>query len=39
MGLGLYICSVLCAKHGGSVSVSDAPEGGGIVVASFDVSS
>lgn len=35
MGLGLYICSVLCTKHGGAVSVSDAPEGGGVVVATF----
>lgn len=35
MGLGLYICSELCARHGGSVSVSDAPEGGGLAVATF----
>lgn len=33
MGLGLYICSVLCAKHGGALSVADCPEGGGIATA------
>lgn len=35
MGLGLYVCSVLCARHGGSISVSDAPGGGGLAVATF----
>lgn len=35
MGLGLYVCSVLCAKHGGTMAVSDASEGGGLAIATF----
>lgn len=35
MGLGLYICTELCARHGGSVSVRDEPDGGGLAVATF----
>ena len=34
-GLGLYICRTLCEKHGGSLTLENAPEGGGRVTAAF----
>lgn len=36
-GLGLYICRVLCEKHGGALTLRNRPEGGGSVTASFSV--
>ena len=35
MGLGLYVCSVLCARHGGSIKVDDRKGGGAIATATF----
>ena len=35
MGLGLYVCSVLCARHGGSIEVGDRKGGGAIATATF----
>ncbi len=34
-GLGLYICRVLCEKHGGSLSFGNRPRGGACVTAVF----
>jgi signal transduction histidine kinase len=34
LGLGLYICSVLCQRHGGSLSIAN--DGGGKVTAIFE---
>lgn len=35
-GLGLYICKVLCERHGGTVRIENKPDGGGRVTASFE---
>lgn len=37
LGLGLYICSVLCARCGGALLLADGPEGGARVTATFSV--
>lgn len=34
-GIGLYICKVLCEKHGGNLSLSNSVKKGAIVTASF----
>lgn len=34
-GLGLYICRVLCEKHGGALALRNRPQGGGSVTARF----
>ncbi|TVX92384.1 HAMP domain-containing sensor histidine kinase [Paenibacillus agilis] len=34
-GLGLYICHVLCEKHGGSLHIENSSSGGGRVTACF----
>jgi len=34
-GLGLYICKVLCEKHGGSLQLANGSSGGGLVTAIF----
>lgn len=34
-GLGLYLCRVLCEKHGGTLALQNRPEGGARVTASF----
>lgn len=34
-GLGLYICKVLCEKHGGSLLIENGSSGGGRVTANF----
>lgn len=34
-GLGLYICRMLCEKHGGSLRLGSAPSGGAEVTAEF----
>ncbi|PYI56119.1 HAMP domain-containing sensor histidine kinase [Paenibacillus flagellatus] len=36
-GLGLYVCKVLCDKHGGCLAVANRAGGGGNVTASFRV--
>lgn len=36
-GLGLYISSMLCEKHGGELKIGNAPEGGARVTARFFV--
>lgn len=38
-GLGLYLCRVLCEKHGGSLQVENAPQGGAEITARFSVQS
>ena len=35
-GIGLYICRVLCEKHGGSLSIHNSVDGGAIVSAAFE---
>lgn len=35
MGLGLYVGSVLCSRHGGSLAVGDREGGGAVVAATF----
>jgi len=35
MGLGLYICSLLCERCGGELRLSNPPDGGGCVEAVF----
>lgn len=34
-GLGLYLCRVLCEKHGGGLAIANGPGGGGQVTALF----
>jgi K+-sensing histidine kinase KdpD len=34
-GIGLYICKLLCEKHGGSLALANSVEQGAIVTASF----
>ena len=34
-GLGLYLCRVLCEKHGGSLQIENSPAGGAKVTARF----
>lgn len=34
-GIGLHICSLLCNKHGGTISIANSMSGGAIVTASF----
>lgn len=36
-GIGLYICHVLCGKHGGSLAVHNSVDGGAIISASFQI--
>ena len=36
-GLGLYLCRVLSAKHGGSLKVENLPDGGAKVTAQFNI--
>lgn len=36
-GLGLYICKVLCEKHGGSIELSNSENGGACVQAVFNI--
>ena len=38
-GLGLYLCRVLCEKHGGSLQIENSPAGGAKVTARFFVQS
>ena len=37
MGIGLNICKILCEKHGGYISLSNAAEGGGAIVVFFAI--
>lgn len=37
LGLGLYICQILCKKHGGRLIVSNGKEGGAMLLAIFFV--
>lgn len=34
-GLGLYICKILCERHGGSILIENGKDGGAKVTASF----
>lgn len=34
-GLGLYICSLLCQRHGGALSIANGPAGGACLQAVF----
>lgn len=34
-GIGLFICKILCEKHGGTLSISNSIDGGSIVAAYF----
>ena len=36
-GLGLYLCRVLCEKHGGCLEIANRPQGGAQVTARFNV--
>ena len=36
-GIGLYICYVLCGKHGGTLAIHNSVNGGAIISASFQV--
>jgi len=38
-GLGLYICKLICTKHGGDLVISNHQQGGAIVRASFNITS
>lgn len=38
MGIGIPVSRILCQKHGGTLKISNSPQGGGSVEASFDVS-
>lgn len=35
-GLGLFICTLLCEQHGGTLHMENAPSGGARFVATFD---
>ncbi len=35
MGLGLNICRILCVKHGGSLTIANAEQGGACITALF----
>lgn len=35
-GIGLHICSLLCEKHGGTLSIANSISGGAVVTASFN---
>ena len=35
LGLGLYICSILCKKHGGNLLIENGKNGGASVTANF----
>lgn len=35
-GLGLFICTTLCEKHGGSLTMENAPDGGARITATFN---
>jgi K+-sensing histidine kinase KdpD len=36
-GIGLYICTILCEKHGGCISLSNSMNRGAVVTASFSI--
>ena len=36
-GLGLYLCRVLCEKHGGRLEIANRPQGGAQATARFNV--
>ncbi|MCI8505490.1 MAG: HAMP domain-containing histidine kinase [Lachnospiraceae bacterium] len=35
-GIGLYVCRVLCEKHGGFLSINNSVDGGALVSAAFE---
>ena len=37
-GLGLYICKIICEKHGGTIVLSNTESGGARVQATFNIS-
>ncbi len=36
-GIGLYVCRLLCEKHGGWISLSNGMNGGAFISAAFDI--
>lgn len=36
-GMGLYICSLICAKHGGGLDLHNNADGGAVAAASFRI--